>query len=44
MKFSRHIHFAILRKFCINRNATDYVPGVETESSSDEEDQDITTE
>ena len=28
----------------INRNATDYVPGVETESSSDEEDQNITTE
>ena len=77
MKFSRHVNFAILRKFCIlthfnfaflsethfisvsilfnmtlrlinnvqiNRNATDYVPGVETESSSDEEDQNITTE
>ena len=77
MKFSRHVNFAILRKFCIlthfnfaflsethfislsilfnmtlrlinnvqiNRNATDDVPGVETESSSDEEDQNITTE
>ena len=28
----------------INRNATDYVPGVETESNGDEEDQNITTE
>ena len=28
----------------INRNATDYGPGVETESSSDEEDQNIITE
>ena len=33
MKFSRHVNFA-----------TDYVPGMETESSSDEEDQNITTE
>ena len=28
----------------ININVTDYVPGVETESSSDEEEQNIITE
>ena len=34
-----------LNQQCPNKqNAIDYVPGVETESSSDDEDQNITTE